>query len=99
MRSRSPRAAQHASDAPQMRGPAFFAVNRGPGSAAHRFTLRCARDTSLFRPGSESEVGGKPREPRQPLFAGVNCTDSPQPQAEVWFGLLNTNCAESFSVL
>ena len=32
-------------------------------------------------------------------FAGVNCTLSPQPQAEVWFGLLKTNCAESFSVL
>ena len=31
--------------------------------------------------------------------AGLSCTDSPQPQAEVWFGLLNTNCADIFSVL
>src|SRR5262245_44188871 len=30
-------------------------------------------------------------------FAGVNSTDSPQPQAEVWFGLLNTNCEDSLS--
>ena len=32
-------------------------------------------------------------------FAGVSCTDSPQPQAPVWFGLLKMNCADSFSVL
>ena len=32
-------------------------------------------------------------------LAGVSCTDSPQPQAEVWFGLLKTNCADSFSTL
>src|SRR5439155_17079178 len=35
--------------APQMRGPGYFAANRGPGSAAHHFAalvLRCARDTS-----------------------------------------------------
>jgi hypothetical protein len=31
--------------------------------------------------------------------AGLSCTDSPQPQADVWFGLLNTNWAASLSVL
>ena len=31
--------------------------------------------------------------------AGLSWTDSPQPQAPVWFGLLNTNWVESFSVL
>ena len=31
--------------------------------------------------------------------AGSICTDSPQPQADVWFGLLNTNCAASLSTL
>jgi hypothetical protein len=31
--------------------------------------------------------------------AGLSLTDSPQPQAEVWFGLLNTNWAASLSVL
>lgn len=31
--------------------------------------------------------------------AGVSCTDSPHPHALVWFGLLNTNWADSFSVL
>ena len=31
--------------------------------------------------------------------AGLSCTDSPQPQADVWFGLLNTNWVESFSDL
>jgi diguanylate cyclase len=31
--------------------------------------------------------------------AGSSCTDSPQPHAEVWLGLLNTNCAESLSTL
>src|SRR5436305_734135 len=31
--------------------------------------------------------------------AGVNCTDSPQPQAEVWFGLLNTKVEDSLSTL
>src|SRR6185437_2274175 len=30
-------------------------------------------------------------------WAGVICTLSPQPQAEVWFGLLKTNRAPSFS--
>lgn len=30
-------------------------------------------------------------------WAGVICTLSPQPQADVWFGLLNTNRAPSFS--
>ena len=30
---------------------------------------------------------------------GVSCTLSPQPQADVWFGLLKTNCADIFSVL
>ena len=36
---------------------------------------------------------------RTPLAgASFSCT-SPQPQAEVWFGLLNTNCEDSFSVL
>jgi hypothetical protein len=32
-------------------------------------------------------------------LAGVSCTDSPQPQADVWFGLLKTNWADNFSVL
>ncbi len=36
--------------------------------------------------------------PASPL-AGSICTDSPQPQAEVWLGLLKTNCAESLSIL
>src|SRR5690349_22892212 len=31
--------------------------------------------------------------------AGVSATDSPQPQAEVWFGLLNTKPADSLSIL
>ena len=31
--------------------------------------------------------------------AGFSCTDSPQPQAPVWFGLLKMNCAESYSSL
>ena len=31
--------------------------------------------------------------------AGLSWTDSPQPQAEVWFGLLNTNWAASLSDL
>jgi len=32
-------------------------------------------------------------------FAGVSCTDSPQPQAPVWFGLLKMNCADILSAL
>src|ERR1700704_7160038 len=31
--------------------------------------------------------------------AGVSATDSPQPQAEVWFGLLKTKPADSLSIL
>ena len=30
---------------------------------------------------------------------GLRFTDLPQPQAEVWFGLLKTNCAASLSAL
>ena len=30
-------------------------------------------------------------------FAGVSCTDSPQPQADVWLGLLKTKPDFSFS--
>lgn len=33
------------------------------------------------------------------FFAGSIWTDSPHPQAPVWFGLLNTNCEENLSVL
>ena len=29
----------------RIRGPGFFFKNRGPGSAAHHFMLRYARDT------------------------------------------------------
>src|SRR5258705_3474826 len=32
-------------------------------------------------------------------FAAVSCTDSPQPQAPVWFGLLKMNCADILSTL
>jgi hypothetical protein len=48
-RMRSPHAVHceaQRSGAPQMRGPGFFLINRGPGSAAHHFVLRCARDTN-----------------------------------------------------
>ena len=31
--------------------------------------------------------------------AGLSCTDSPQPQAPIWFGLLNTNWACILSAL
>ena len=31
--------------------------------------------------------------------AGLSCTDSPHPQADVWLGLLNTNWVASFSTL
>jgi hypothetical protein len=31
--------------------------------------------------------------------AGSSCTDSPQPQAAVWFGLLNTNWAANLLTL
>src|SRR6185436_17602714 len=38
---------QRVSGASQMRDPGFLGSenNRGPGSAAHHFVLRCARDT------------------------------------------------------
>jgi hypothetical protein len=32
-------------------------------------------------------------------FAGVSCTDSPQPHAETWFGLLKMNWACILSAL
>src|SRR5262245_37555909 len=44
-----------ANGAPQIRDPGYFDTaeeNRGPGSAAHRCALRCARDTRTFRRGS-----------------------------------------------
>src|ERR1700683_1908494 len=47
---------------------------------------------------TQRAVREAPRAPQTPV-AGSICTDSPQPQAAVWFGLLNTNCAESFSIL
>ena len=33
------------------------------------------------------------------MSTGVIATDSPQPQDEVWLGLLNTNWDETLSVL
>ena len=43
--------------------------------------------------------GEKPRfSPYASPFAGTMATDSPQPQASVWFGLLKTKRAESLSV-
>ena len=47
-RSCVPHAVQRVSGALQMRDPGYFlllARNRDPGSAAHHFVLRCARDT------------------------------------------------------
>jgi len=37
------------SDAPLIRDPKVRETKLGPGSAAHRFALRCARDTEQFR--------------------------------------------------
>src|SRR4051812_33396850 len=41
-----PHAVQRVGGAPQMRDPGFCCreANRGPGSAAHHFVLRCARE-------------------------------------------------------
>jgi hypothetical protein len=46
--TRVPDAVQRVSDAPQIRNPASLGLsNRDPGSAAHRSTLRCAREKWL----------------------------------------------------
>ena len=41
----------------------------------------------------------RPRPAQPSILAAVSCTDSPQPHALIWFGLLNTNCACIRSVL
>src|SRR5262249_43222234 len=45
------------------------------------------------------QLFGVCREPQAGSLAGVIATDSPQPQALVWFGLLKTNVADSLSTL
>ena len=78
------------------------AVIKQPGTAEHALDLKRAE----FRKQITDKFGIHGYDP-VPLYCapaasslnGVSCTDSPQPQAEVWFGLLNTNWAESFSVL
>jgi hypothetical protein len=42
---RFPDAVQRASGAPQIRDRYKLSVWNGPGTAAHHFVLRCARDT------------------------------------------------------
>jgi hypothetical protein len=49
-----PDAVQRASGAPQIRDRFKLRACKGPGSAAHHFMLRCARDT---HPGSEDMDG------------------------------------------
>jgi hypothetical protein len=56
---------------------------------------RLASLAALPFQGRDYQLAGS----RLPSFAGVSATDSPQPQADVWFGLLNTNCAASLSTL
>ncbi len=74
------------------------AVGIKPGAAEHAAHVHGAELAEHF-----ADMRGVHGRPRQLVpaasFAGVSCTDSPQPQADVWFGLLNTNCADNFSVL
>jgi hypothetical protein len=44
--NRFPDAMQRVSGASQIRDRSKFCLCKGPGSAAHHFMLRCARDTS-----------------------------------------------------
>src|SRR5947209_3604914 len=54
-----------------------------------------SRMDSASMPTPKAQCASTPAE----SAAGVSCTDSPQPQAEVWFGLLNTKVDESLSTL
>jgi hypothetical protein len=45
--TRFPDAVQRLGDAPQIRDRSTLSVWKGPGSAAHHFMMRCARDTKL----------------------------------------------------
>src|SRR5712671_7016214 len=58
----------------------------------------------MLSPSSDARDYGSRRSPGRPVlqpstFAAVSCTDSPQPQAPVWFGLLKMNCADILSAL
>ena len=55
---RFPDAVQRVSGAPQIRDRPTLGVRNGPGSAAHHFVLRCARETRLF-PAALSRGGIK----------------------------------------
>src|SRR5262249_46575828 len=74
------------------------AVGKDAGAAEH-----AAHPDRTVGGKQFADVVGSHRRGRRPYrcasAAGLSWTDSPQPQAEVWFGLLNTNCAESLSVL
>src|SRR6516164_11629579 len=63
-------------------------------SCATRESTTASNDSTSGRPLSRSSENY-----RASPAAGSSCTDSPQPQAEVWLGLLKTNCAESLSTL
>ena len=66
--------------------------------AADRSHEAILGDASLS--GSAERCSLRVRRRLEPqTFAGVSCTDSPQPQAPVWFGLLKMNCADILSAL
>ena len=59
---------------------------------------RCSTKNKKKPPRTKPKNPPNQRASEPSTFAGVSSTDSPQPQAEVWFGLLNTNCEDSLSI-
>src|SRR2546430_1666355 len=74
-------------------------VDENPGAAEHATHRHWAKFLKQFdnRVGFHEATLPSAQCASAPAVsaAGVSCTDSPQPQAEVWFGLLNTKVEDS----
>jgi hypothetical protein len=83
-------------------GLSQLVIARESGRLTNRKQSCCrsrARSASQGAPGAPLAQGMTAKIYCGVSVAGSSWTDSPQPQAEVWLGLLNTNWAESLSVL
>ena len=88
---------RHAHAAPSGRMWMRFALLTLQCSAGARRNASVNYEFPTFTNGTgQRHQGASEADPTS--VAGVIATDSPQPQAEVWFGLLKTNPEENLSI-
>jgi len=85
--------------AAKRQGRQSYCLRKRSGGHDHRAGVGPGRVAESGRKVPDEGAEGQRATAPETSVAGSIWTDSPQPQAAVWFGLLNTNCAASFSTL